>query len=147
MMLSYFKGKYAFFCTFVSTLSGREQDQVRSSRKCGDVDLTSEIVSITKSRYIDIDSPTKTVASERKIALGKLSAPTVAMIASIIVLHRERFTRALERLFEAKLQTLTETLCSGTDGVDEAIENENDWSGRVDLNHRLHGPEPCALPS
>ena len=21
------------------------------------------------------------------------------------------------------------------------------WSGRVDLNHRLHGPEPCALPS
>jgi hypothetical protein len=23
----------------------------------------------------------------------------------------------------------------------------NKWSGRVDLNHRLHGPEPCALPS
>ena len=23
----------------------------------------------------------------------------------------------------------------------------SEWSGRVDLNHRLHGPEPCALPS
>src|SRR5664280_1228663 len=21
------------------------------------------------------------------------------------------------------------------------------WSGRVDLNHRSHGPKPCALPS
>ncbi len=21
------------------------------------------------------------------------------------------------------------------------------WSGRLDLNQRLHGPEPCALPS
>ncbi len=34
----------------------------------------------------------------------------------------------------------------------DAIDNKDEievkkWSGRVDLNHRLHGPEPCALPS
>jgi hypothetical protein len=23
---------------------------------------------------------------------------------------------------------------------------EDNWSGRLDLNQRLHGPEPCALP-
>jgi hypothetical protein len=62
----------------------------------------------------------------------------------------------LDRLFRAKTETFTETLRSGTDdshnGVIEDIvmERENsseNWSGRVDLNHRLHGPEPCALPS
>ena len=56
----------------------------------------------------------------------------------------------LRRLFEAKTETFSETLRDGTDDeVDEVIENENekDCSGRVDLNHRLHGPEPCALPS
>jgi hypothetical protein len=33
--------------------------------------------------------------------------------------------------------------------TEEITENneEGNWSGRVDLNHRLHGPEPCALPS
>ena len=30
--------------------------------------------------------------------------------------------------------------------IEGEFEREN-WSGRVDLNHRLHGPEPCALPS
>ena len=62
----------------------------------------------------------------------------------------------LERLFGAKTGTFSETLRDGTDDIDteviEAIVNESEisgkeWSGRVDLNHRLHGPEPCALPS
>jgi hypothetical protein len=56
----------------------------------------------------------------------------------------------LDRLFGAKTETFTETLRNGTDAeVDELIENEEKrkWSGRVDLNHRPHGPEPCALPS
>ena len=56
----------------------------------------------------------------------------------------------LQRLFGAKTETFTETLCNGTDDkVDKVVEKEdaNEWSGRVDLNHRLHGPEPCALPS
>jgi hypothetical protein len=33
------------------------------------------------------------------------------------------------------------------DIVNEDENSSEKWSGRVDLNHRLHGPEPCALPS
>ncbi len=72
------------------------------------------------------------------------------------------------RLAPAKVQRLfgtkTETLRTATDDtesklieaesevIDTIDENEwkseeGKWSGRVDLNHRLHGPEPCALPS
>lgn len=57
----------------------------------------------------------------------------------------------------AKTATLADTLRTDSDGTQSKmiekvdgnkwkIEEEN-WSGRVDLNHRLHGPEPCALPS
>ncbi len=62
----------------------------------------------------------------------------------------------LARLFGAKPETFSETLRTGTndeeaeiaEGVVSEEENESEkWSGRVDLNHRLHGPEPCALPS
>jgi hypothetical protein len=62
----------------------------------------------------------------------------------------------LERLFGNKTETFSETLLDGTDDIEtEVIEdivnedenNRSKWSGRVDLNHRLHGPEPCALPS
>jgi hypothetical protein len=76
---------------------------------------------------------------------------SVAMIEK----HYGRYIKSdsreqLTRLFEAKTETFTETLRSGTDDeIDEVteMESENKWSGRVDLNHRLHGPEPCALPS
>jgi hypothetical protein len=49
-----------------------------------------------------------------------------------------------------KSETLGET--SGADSGAEqrqpaGISGKKKWSGRVDLNHRLHGPEPCALPS
>ena len=70
----------------------------------------------------------------------------------------------LARIFEAKPETCSETSRTRTDAVESDVteansevikkEDENDWnreeenwSGRVDLNHRLHGPEPCALPS
>ena len=56
----------------------------------------------------------------------------------------------LERIFGAKTETFTETLRYGSDDerseVFEKVDG-SEWSGRVDLNHRLHGPEPCALPS
>ena len=56
----------------------------------------------------------------------------------------------LERLFGAKTGTFYGTLRNATDDeMGKVVENlgEIEWSGRVDLNHRLHGPEPCALPS
>src|SRR5215471_4167714 len=83
--------------------------------------------------------------------LAEYCGTSVAMIEK----HYGRYIKSdsreqLERLFRPKTETFTETLRDGTDDVvDEVIENEggSDWSGRVDLNHRLHGPEPCALPS
>ena len=56
----------------------------------------------------------------------------------------------LNRLFRAKTETFTETLdkepsVERTQVVRKSAGKK--WSGRVDLNHRLHGPEPCALPS
>jgi hypothetical protein len=72
---------------------------------------------------------------------------------AVIEKHYGRYIKSdsrerLERLFRAKTETFTETLRNGTDNdVNEVIENGSEWSGRVDLNHRLHGPEPCALPS
>jgi integrase len=41
-------------------------------------------LSITKSRYRDTDSPTKTVASEREIAMGE---PIIAVLETIKPLH------------------------------------------------------------
>jgi len=89
--------------------------------------------------------------------LAEYCGTSVAMIEK----HYGRYIKSdsreqLERLFRPKTETFTETLRSGTDDshneVMKAIvmEDENsseNWSGRVDLNHRLHGPEPCALPS
>jgi hypothetical protein len=56
----------------------------------------------------------------------------------------------LEGLFGAKSETFGETLDKRVDVAEVQVANKfggSDWSGRVDLNHRLHGPEPCALPS
>jgi hypothetical protein len=56
----------------------------------------------------------------------------------------------LKKLFGGETETLAETPRTG-DGLKEAQVakkyGRKKWSGRVDLNHRLHGPEPCALPS
>ena len=83
--------------------------------------------------------------------LAEYCGTSVAMIEK----HYGRYIKndsreQLERLFGAKPETFTETLRDGTDDeVNEVFEKaiKEDWSGRVDLNHRLHGPEPCALPS
>jgi integrase len=89
--------------------------------------------------------------------LAEYCGTSVAMIEK----HYGRYINSdsreqLERLFGAKTETFSETLRDGTDDIEtEVIEdvvnedkNRNEkWSGRVDLNHRLHGPEPCALPS
>jgi integrase len=83
--------------------------------------------------------------------LAEYCGTSVAMIEK----HYGRYINSdsreqLERLFGAKTETFSETLRDGTDDeMGEVVENlgENEWSGRVDLNHRLHGPEPCALPS
>jgi integrase len=59
-------------------------------------------------------------------------------------------TEQLKKLFDGEGETFSETLRSNTaEKRRQAAENtrEKNWSGRVDLNHRLHGPEPCALPS
>jgi integrase len=89
--------------------------------------------------------------------LAEYCGTSVAMIEK----HYGRYIKSdsreqLERLFGAKPGTLYGTLREGTDDQPrenfEAVDNEDEievekWSGRVDLNHRLHGPEPCALPS
>lgn len=97
--------------------------------------------------------------------LAEYCGTSVAMIEK----HYGRYVKSesqeqLQRLFGAKTETFPETLRTGTDDIEsdvtetnsEVIEKEDEtewkrekgkWSGRVDLNHRLHGPEPCALPS
>ena len=56
----------------------------------------------------------------------------------------------LKRLFGGKTETFTETqaVTRRAKRTQVAVNaKKGKWSGRVDLNHRLHGPEPCALPS
>jgi integrase len=56
----------------------------------------------------------------------------------------------LKKLFNGEGETFGETLRGDvTLKPGQAAEKTgiSKWSGRVDLNHRLHGPEPCALPS
>ena len=50
----------------------------------GDVDLKKRVLSISKSRYMQTDSPTKTVASEREIKLGE---PIMAVLTFLKPLH------------------------------------------------------------
>jgi integrase len=56
----------------------------------------------------------------------------------------------LTKLLAAKTETFTETreVRGSAESTQVAVNSaRKKWSGRVDLNHRLHGPEPCALPS
>jgi integrase len=227
-ILKHFKEKHTFYYPFLSMLfgTGARPSEIIALR-WGDVDLKSGVVSISKSRYRDTDSPTKTVASEREIAIGE---PIIALLKEIKPLHvtendfvfknqegnpiiedkwrakywyralracgvrarkfyatRHTFisvalTRGvkikwlaeycgtsvamiekhygkyldgdskeqLQKLFEAKSETFSETLDKRVGIAEGQVANKfggSDWSGRVDLNHRLHGPEPCALPS
>jgi integrase len=228
VILKHFRQKRGFYYPFVATLfgTGARPSEIIALR-WGDIDLGSGTLSISKSYYMDEVGPTKTVASERVIALGmpviealeaikplhvietdlvfkniegrpinedkwrkkywyralrpcnirprkfyatrhtfisdalsqganiKWLAEYCGTSVAMIEKHYGRYIKSdsreqLERIFGAKTETFTETLRNGTDDEgNEVIENESgiDWSGRVDLNHRLHGPEPCALPS
>jgi integrase len=234
VILKHFRQKRAFYYPFVATLfgTGARPSEIIALR-WGDIDLGSGTLSICKSYYMGEVGPTKTVASERVIALGmpviealkaikplhvietdlvfkniegrpidedkwrkkywyralrpcnirprkfyatrhtfisdalsqganiKWLAEYCGTSVAMIEKHYGRYIKSdaqeqLERIFGAKTETFTETLCTGTDDShneaieDIVIEDENSseiWSGRVDLNHRLHGPEPCALPS
>jgi len=83
--------------------------------------------------------------------LAEYCGTSVAMIEK----HYGRYINSdsqeqLQRVFGVKTGTFYGTLREGTDDKEaEVVENlgGSEWSGRVDLNHRLHGPEPCALPS
>jgi integrase len=228
VILKHFKEKHAYYYPFLSMLfgTGARPSEIIALR-WGDVDLRARMLSITKSRYMDTDSPTKTAASEREI---KLSEHLVSSLRSLKPLHvtesefvfknhegnpiREDKWRAkywyralracgirprkfyatrhtfisdalshglnikwvaeycgtsvamiekhygkyikndsdeqLKRLFEVKTETFTETQFDEEVSETRQIAGMltgSEWSGRVDLNHRPHGPEPCALPS
>jgi len=228
VILKHFRQKRGFYYPFVATLfgTGARPSEIIALR-WGDIDLGSGTLSISKSYYMGEVGPTKTVASERVIALGmpviealkaikplhvtetdlvfknsegrpinedkwrkkywyralrpcnirprkfyatrhtfisdalsqganiKWLAEYCGTSVAMIEKHYGRYIKSdsqeqLERIFGAKTETFTETLRNATDDEgNEVIENESgsEWSGRVDLNHRLHGPEPCALPS
>jgi integrase len=227
-ILKHFREKHAYYYPFVATLfgTGARPSEIIALR-WSDVDLRTGVVSISKSRYMNTDSPTKTVASEREISLGE---PIVAALRTLKPLHvaerdfvfrnqegnpiTENKWRAkywyralrvcevrprkfyatrhtfislalshglnikwvaeycgtsvqmiekhygryitsdakeqLKKLFGGETETLAETPTTG-EGLKRVQvarkEGQKKWSGRVDLNHRLHGPEPCALPS
>ena len=84
-ILGHFKQKHAFYYPFVATMfgTGARPSEVIALR-WGDIDLKSGTVSISKSHYMDTDSPTKTVASERVITLGE---PIIEALKAIKPLH------------------------------------------------------------
>ncbi len=55
----------------------------------------------------------------------------------------------LRAILGAETVTFAETFLSEDQKTRVSVGNarEKIWSGRLDLNQRLHGPEPCALPS
>lgn len=70
-IIAHFKEKRPFYYPFVCTQFGtgaRPSEMI--ALRWGDVDLSKQVISISKSRYMKTDSPTKTVASEREIAIG-----------------------------------------------------------------------------
>ncbi len=83
--------------------------------------------------------------------LAEQCGTSVAMIEK----HYGRYIKddgdaPLKALFGAKSETLGETLSTGTRKKRRQVvgnSRKEIWSGRLDLNQRLHGPEPCALPS
>ena len=83
--------------------------------------------------------------------LAEYCGTSVAMIEK----HYGRYIKSdleeqLVRVFGAQTGTFAGTLSEESDAEERQVVDNFDgkkWSGRVDLNHRLHGPEPCALPS
>ncbi len=82
--------------------------------------------------------------------LAEQCGTSVAMIEK----HYGRYIKddgdaPLRDLLRAKSETLGETFLSEDQETKVSVGNVKGekWSGRLDLNQRLHGPEPCALPS
>jgi len=82
--------------------------------------------------------------------LAEQCGTSVAMIEK----HYGRYIKddgdaPLRDLLRAKSETLGETFLSEDQETKVSVGNVRGekWSGRLDLNQRLHGPEPCALPS
>ncbi len=85
----------------------------------------------------------------------KVAAEQCGTSVAMIEKHYGRYIKGdgdapLRDLLGAKSETLGETLLTVTRGKRRQVagnSREERWSGRLDLNQRLHGPEPCALPS
>ena len=83
--------------------------------------------------------------------LAEQCGTSVAMIEK----HYGRYIKddgdaPLRGLFGFQSETLGETLSMEADRKQSQSvgkSKEDEWSGRLDSNQRLHGPEPCALPS
>jgi len=82
--------------------------------------------------------------------LAEQCGTSVAMIEK----HYGRYIKddgdaPLRAILEAQTVTFAETFLSENQKTRVSVGNarEGNWSGRLDLNQRLHGPEPCALPS
>ncbi len=82
--------------------------------------------------------------------LAEQCGTSVAMIEK----HYGRYIKddgdaPLRALLGVETVTFAETFSSENQEPKVSVGNAKDerWSGRLDLNQRLHGPEPCALPS
>jgi len=82
--------------------------------------------------------------------LAEQCGTSVAMIEK----HYGRYIKddgdaPLRALLGVETVTFAGTFLSEDQETKVSVGNERDerWSGRLDLNQRLHGPEPCALPS
>jgi len=82
--------------------------------------------------------------------LAEQCGTSVAMIEK----HYGRYIKddgdaPLRAMLGAETVTFAETFLSENQETKVSVGNEKEerWSGRLDLNQRLHGPEPCALPS
>jgi len=82
--------------------------------------------------------------------LAEQCGTSVAMIEK----HYGRFIKddgdaPLRAILGAETVTFAETFLSEDQETRVSVGNVKGerWSGRLDLNQRLHGPEPCALPS
>jgi integrase len=85
-ILAHFKEKKPFYFPFVSGQFGigaRPSEMI--ALRWGDVDLKKRVISISKSRYMNADNPTKTVASEREIAIAEQIAAVLTFLKPLHV--------------------------------------------------------------
>jgi integrase len=89
-ILAHFKEKKPFYFPFVCGQFGtgaRPSEMI--ALRWGDVDLKKRVISISKSRYMNADNPTKTVASEREIAIAEQIAAVLTFLKPLHVTHAD----------------------------------------------------------